>query len=130
VTSVDAKVTLKNNDTGIIKIYENVDNNYIHVGSLPLIIDVSKDDFNKTYIKNYKPVDRLLVKPHTTNIHFSYDESVRYPTNIKGVELPYDLVGEWKDTSLPEVITKYNKVIKINEEVLEAKETLGVKDIK
>ena len=75
-------------------------------------------------------MDRLLVKPHTTNIHFSYDESVRYPTNIKGVELPYDLVGEWKDTSLPEVITKYNKVIKINEEVLEAKETLGVKDIK
>ena len=130
VTSVDAKVTLKNNDTGIIKIYENVDNNYIHVGSLPLIINVSKDDFNKTYIKNYKPVDRLLVKPHTTNIHFSYEESVRYPTNIKGVELPYDLVGEWKDTSLPEVITKYNKVIKINEEVLEAKETLGVKDIK
>lgn len=98
---VSMKVTLKNNHNGIIKIYGEGEKGKIHVGTLPLIINMSRLENGTLKFKVFNPKTRLTIKGTKNDLHFTYEESIRYPTNIKGVEVPYKISGDFEEGNYP-----------------------------
>jgi hypothetical protein len=104
IKQVSMSVTLKNNNRGHIKIYGRGEKGRLLMGIIPLIINMEKLEDGTPKIKVFNPKTRLTIKNSSKDLHFTYEESVRYPTNIAGVVLPYDIKGDFIEGIIPKTV--------------------------
>ena len=92
---VATSITLKTNSTGLMKLYTmNDKGNLLYIGTLPIIINSFLED-NKIKTIVFNPKSRLTIRAPGRERLLTYEESLRYPTYIKGVKLPYKISGEF-----------------------------------
>ncbi len=95
---IETDITLKNSSSGHMKIYGLPENGQdkIYLCTLPLIIKAERTGEDTLTTTVYNPKERLRYTAGK-EVHTTYEESLRYPTNIKGVKLPYKISGEFQE---------------------------------
>jgi intein-encoded DNA endonuclease-like protein len=89
IKTVRTEVTLQSTSSGYMKIYHEIDTGFHYMGTLPLVIKGYKSEDNILITKIYNPKSRLIIKKSNTDLYLKYEDAIRYPTNIPGVELPF-----------------------------------------
>ena len=83
---IETDITLKNSSSGHMKIYGIPENGQekLYLCTLPLIIKAERTGEETLTTTVYNPKERLRYTAGK-HVHTTYEESLRYPTNIKGV---------------------------------------------